>query len=68
METKKKKRKAKRVTISHYCVTGVLYNSKTRFSYQYTSLIMALSINLWNGSVWEVDSKGRRKLIKRVIN
>jgi len=48
-----------------YHITGLIYNTKRRFSmithdYQY-----AMGINLWRGSVWEIV-KGKRKLIKRV--
>lgn len=52
-----------------YRVTGVLYNSKKRFSLNYSSLIQATSINLWNGSIWLVDkNSGKKTLIRRVIN
>jgi len=50
-----------------YHVTGRYYNSTKRFSMVYSNLFYAMSINIWNGSVWEVRA-GKRKLIKRVCN
>lgn len=54
-----------------YHVTGILYNGK-RFKLVYggeNGYYTAVSINLFNGSVWRVDKQtGKRKCIKRVIN
>lgn len=50
-----------------YHVTGTDRDGK-RFKRVYSNLHYALSINLWNGSVWQVDENGKRKLIKRVYN
>ena len=49
-----------------YIVTGIDRNNK-RFRLTYKNKMMALSINLWRGSVWE-SIDGKRKLIKRVYN
>ncbi len=49
-----------------YDVTGIDVYGK-RFSMRYSSYIHAMSINLFNGSVWKVEN-GKRKLIKRVYN
>ena len=50
-----------------YHITGVLYNSKTRFKQVTDHFMVAMGINLWRGSVWKVTN-GKRKLIKRVWN
>lgn len=50
-----------------YHVTGITRDNK-RFKLIYNSLSYALGINLYRGSVWEVDEKGKRKLIRRVFN
>lgn len=50
-----------------FIVTGLYYNSSKRFSNKYSSLIMAMTINLWRGSVWGVKD-GKRTLLKRVWN
>ena len=49
-----------------YAVTGVTTDGK-RFRLSYSSIMQALGINLYRGSVWEVKN-GKRKLIKRVYN
>lgn len=49
-----------------YIVTGIDRYNK-RFRLTYSNKIIALSINLWQGSVWE-SIDGKRKLIKRVYN
>lgn len=54
--------------IVRFDVTGRYYNSHKRFKMSFGSLLQACSINLWNGSVWAVQSNGSRKLIKRVLN
>lgn len=51
-----------------YRVTGVLYNSKRRFTLNFKTLLEATSINLWNGSIWAILENGKKKLIRRVIN
>lgn len=55
--------------IKSFVVTGVQYrNHKKRFKLTYNSFEVAMSINLWNGSVWAEMDNGKRKLLKRVIN
>lgn len=54
--------------VKSFIVTGKLYNSNKRFSLQYSSFSQAMSINLWNGSVWAKLDNGKKKLLKRVIN
>jgi len=49
-----------------YDVTGILKNGD-RFVDRYKNPHVALAINLWKGSVWQVRN-GKRKLIKRVFN
>tara|TARA_R110000803_G_scaffold31854_1_gene70609 strand:+ start:1424 stop:1585 length:162 start_codon:yes stop_codon:yes gene_type:complete len=51
-----------------YEITGVLYRSNERFKIVTSSLQHAMGINLWRGSVWEVNEDGKRKLIKEVTN
>ncbi len=50
-----------------YLVTGVTPRGK-RFRLHYVNLFVAMAINLYRGSVWEVDDSGKRKLLKRVYN
>jgi hypothetical protein len=50
-----------------YIVTGVNVKGQ-RFRKVYDNKYLAMCINLWRGSVWEVQPDGRRKLIKRVMN
>ena len=50
-----------------YAVTGIERNGR-RFKITTNSLIHAMGINLHTGTVWEVDHKGKRKAIKRVLN
>lgn len=50
-----------------YVVTGIDRRGK-RFSHRYSNFFQAMGINLWNGSVWEVNPQGKRKLLKRVHN
>jgi hypothetical protein len=50
-----------------YKITGLLYNSKKRFTRTTENFMLAMGINLWRGSVWKVTN-GKKKLIKRVIN
>ena len=50
-----------------YAVTGIERNGR-RFKITTNSLIHAMGINLHTGTVWEVDHKGKRKAIKRVMN
>lgn len=54
--------------IKEFHVTGVLYNSTTRFKSVYSSFNTAMMINIWRGSVWAVLSNGKRRLVKRVYN
>lgn len=50
-----------------FIVTGLLYNSKKRFTKKCSTPMTALSINLWTGSVWGIKN-GKRQLIRRVYN
>lgn len=51
-----------------YVVTGITTDGR-RFKLQYRSYIMANSINLYRGSLWERHkATGKRKLLKRVYN
>ena len=52
---------------STYKVTGTGVSGK-RFKVDTKSLAHALGINLWRGSVWELEASGKWKLIKRVYN
>jgi hypothetical protein len=54
--------------IKTFRVTGRIYNSKKRFVLEYSSMHQALSVNLWNGSVWAVMESGKKMLIKRTVN
>jgi hypothetical protein len=54
--------------IKTFRVTGRYYNSKKRFALEYSSMYQALSVNLWNGSVWAVMESGKKMLIKRTVN
>jgi len=55
--------------VAKFIVTGYYYNSNRRFKkMEYTSLMPALMINLWKGSVWALMEDGKRKLLKRVSN
>jgi hypothetical protein len=49
-----------------YHVTGVTVRGK-RFKYVYSHPMMAMSVNLYRGSVWQVV-EGKRTLVKRVFN
>lgn len=53
-------------------VTGVLKNGKRFKRQEYTCNIInlhyVLRINLWRGTVWGVDDKGKRTAIKFVWN
>lgn len=51
-----------------YIVTGILTTGKRFKAIHTDSYIYAISINLYRGSVWEVDENGARHLIKRVYN
>jgi len=48
-----------------YHVTGVDVNGR-RFKFVYSSFTHAKMINLFRGSIWEVNEAGKRKLIRRV--
>tara|TARA_R100001594_G_scaffold149891_1_gene209080 strand:+ start:501 stop:848 length:348 start_codon:yes stop_codon:yes gene_type:complete len=50
-----------------YHVTGVDRDGK-RFKIVTASARHADGINLWNGTVWEVDGEGKRTMIRRVYN
>lgn len=52
---------------NEFHVTGITRNGK-RFKLVYSSLYMAMSINLYRGSVYAVLDNGTRKLLKRVYN
>lgn len=55
-----------------YVVTGVLYNSTTRFRKTYgpgyQNALFALGINLWRGSVWGIRADKKRIRLKRSVN
>jgi len=50
-----------------FVVTGVDRDGK-RFVRFYKDAKWAFGINLWRGSVWGVNTEGKRKLLKRVTN
>ena len=52
---------------NEFHVTGINRGGK-RFKLVYSSLFMAMSINLYRGSVYAVLDTGKRKLLKRVYN
>jgi hypothetical protein len=52
-----------------FFITGLYAYSTRRFkAIRTSSYIHAMGINLWRGSVWQLDSQGKRRLIKRVWN
>ena len=52
-----------------YKVTGRYYGSTRNFRPIFTSnFYYAMGINLWNGSVWSLQSNGKWKRIKQVSN
>lgn len=52
-----------------YRVTGLFYNSTRKIKPRtYSNLQDALSINLWNDSIWGITENGTKKLLKRIIN
>lgn len=53
--------------VSHYLVTGVDCKGK-RFRIKTVSRLHAESINVWKGSLWFVDTNGRRQLWRRYRN
>jgi len=55
------------INIACYHVTGVDVYGK-RFKLIYQNWVQANGINLVNGSVWAVDTNGKRGLVKRVKN
>ena len=55
------------VTDKMYHVTGVDRDGK-RFKIVTSNKMHAEGINLWNGTVWEVDCDGKRTMIRRVYN
>ena len=48
-------------------VTGISRDGK-RFKLMFNSFQAAININLYQGSVWGVNEKGKRILLKRVFN
>ena len=54
--------------MSKYKVTGKLRNGKQFSAINTDNLRYAMSINLWDGNVWEKQSNGKFKSIRRVIN
>ena len=50
-----------------YKVTGVTMNGK-RFKIETNSRMHAFMINLWRGSVWELQKDDKWKLLRRVYN
>ena len=53
---------------TQYKVTGVLRNGQRFKAIHTSSMIQAMRINLWRGSVWESINGGKWKLIRRVYN
>ena len=54
-----------------FIVTGLLYNSKTRFrrAFNINQVRYAFGINLWRGSVWGVrKDNDKRQRLKYVFN
>jgi hypothetical protein len=51
-----------------YKITGILRNGKRFAAIHTDSRQHALSINLWCGTVWQMDSLGKYRKIKQVIN
>ena len=49
-----------------YVVTGKDMSGR-RFRHVYFDEFTAMHINLWQGSVWKQDARGRRQLLKRVL-
>ena len=49
-----------------YIITGTDRTGK-RFKLKTNNRIHALAINLWRGTVWQVDN-GKRRMLKRVYN
>ena len=58
---------ASRSEVKVYKVTGT-DRSGRRFRMFYPNKSMALGINLWRGTVWEMQPAGNWKIIKRVYN
>lgn len=54
--------------MDYYVVTGVLANGRRFKAIHTPSYQHAMGINLYRGSVWEKQSDGSRKLLKRVWN
>jgi hypothetical protein len=52
----------------YYIVTGILTNGRRFKAIHTKSYKHAMGINLYRGSVWERQSDGSRKLLKRVWN
>lgn len=52
--------------MSKYKVTGKLRNGQRFKAIKTDSYSYAMSINLWNGTVWEKQPDGKWKAIKRV--
>ena len=51
-----------------YKVTGKLRNGKQFKAINTDNYNYAMSINLYNGNVWEKQSNGKWKSIKKVVN
>lgn len=51
-----------------YVVTGILANGRRFQPIRTSNYMHAMMINLFQGSVWEVASDGKRKLLRRVYN
>lgn len=48
-----------------YVITGILHNGR-RFEPIHTETPQ--HYNIWNGTIWQLLSNGKRKLIKRIYN
>lgn len=52
---------------TRYIITGVKVDGQ-RFKTTIDNVVYASGINLFRGSVWEVDKDNKRHLLKRVYN
>ena len=54
-----------RLNTHAYCITGILKNGK-RFKPIHT--ITPQHYNIWRGTIWRIDSEGKRKLVTQIYN
>ena len=48
-----------------YTITGILRNGK-RFKPIHT--ITSQHYNIWRGTIWKIDSEGKRKLVTKIYH